>query len=131
MEKTNYSIRKKVPYDFNTAIEKTKEALQKVGFGAVIEIDFKKTFKEKLDIDFKPYTILGACSASHAHEAIVNEEEIGLMLPCNVLIYEKIPGEIWVSVIDPGASMISVGNENLGELAMDITAKLEKMIELV
>ena len=91
----------------------------------------KETLKKKLDVDFRKYKILGACNPPSAHKALQSEEQIGLMLPCNVIVYEGDQGETVVSAIDPMASMMAVKNENLGKIAIEIQAKLKKVIENV
>ena len=88
------------------------EELQKEGFGILTEIDVKETMRKKLDVDFRKYKILGACNPPSAYKALQNEEQIGLMLPCNVIVYEGDQGETVVAAIDPIASMMAVKNEN-------------------
>lgn len=103
--------------------------LQEEGFGIITEIDMKNTFKNKLDIDFKPYTILGACIPSFAHQAVSTERHIGTMLPCNVVLQEDEEGKIEVTAVDPVASMMAVKNEDLAKIAGEVTDKLKKVIE--
>ncbi|MEJ2536084.1 MAG: DUF302 domain-containing protein, partial [Calditrichia bacterium] len=93
------------------------------------EIDVKATLKKKLDVDFRPYKILGACNPPYAHKALVAEEQIGLMLPCNVVVYENENGETVVAAIDPIASMQAVNNPNLGDIAVAIREKMQSVIE--
>ena len=114
--------------DFNEAIELVTSELKKEGFGIVTEIDITATFKKKLNVDFKNYRILGACSPSYAHHAIQNEDKIGVFLPCNVIVQQHENGEIEVSAVDPIASMMSVKNENLGAMATEIQEKLFRVI---
>lgn len=114
--------------DFNEAIELVTSELKKEGFGIVTEIDITATFKKKLNVDFKNYRILGACSPSYAHHAIQNEDKIGVFLPCNVVVQQHENGEIEVSAVDPIASMMSVKNENLGAMATEIQEKLFRVI---
>ncbi len=114
---------------FDEAIEKTTAALQKEGFGVLTEIDLKSTFKKKLDKDFYNYKILGACNAPFAYKALQEEDKIGTMLPCNVIVQEKKPGLIEVSAVDPLSSMIAVDNESLGQVAVEVQGKLKKVIE--
>jgi len=119
-----------VGYDkFNEVEKVTREVLADHGFGILTEIDVKETLKNKLDVDFRKYKILGACNPPYAHKALQSEEQIGLMLPCNVIVYEGDQGETVVSAIDPIASMMAVENENLGKIAVEIQAKLKKVIE--
>jgi uncharacterized protein (DUF302 family) len=115
--------------DFDLIIEKVTEELKKEGFGILTEIDIKETLKKKLDVDFKKYRILGACNPSYAHKALVAEDKIGTMLPCNVIVQEISKGVVEVAAVNPMASMQSVENETLKKIAQEITAKLEKVIE--
>ena len=116
---------------FDEAIEKVTEELQKEGFGILTEIDVKATFKKKLDVDFRNYRILGACNPPFAYKALLAEDKVGTMLPCNVIVQELEDGNIEVAAVDPMASMQAVGNEKLGEIANEIRSKLEKVIEAV
>jgi len=120
----SYYISKKVDYSYNEAIEKTKESLKEQGFGVVTEIDMQAILKTKIDKDIPPYIILGACSPNYAFHAVKTEENIGLMLPCNVVVRQDNNGKIDVSVIDPLEAMKPVGNENLNELASEVKEKL-------
>ena len=119
----SYAFSKKVGLPYEEAIEKVTGALKEEGFGILTEIDVKATLKKKLDIDFKPYKILGACNPPFAYKALQAEEQIGLMLPCNVIVYVNDEGETIVSAVDPVASMQAVENENLGEVAETIQGK--------
>ncbi|MFT7165239.1 MAG: hypothetical protein ACI9CZ_001831, partial [Flavobacterium sp.] len=103
--------------------------LKSEGFGILTEIDLKSTFKKKLDVDFYNYTILGACNPPFAYEALLAEDKIGTMLPCNVIVQEKVPGEIEVSAVDPAASMQAVENDKLAEIAAEIRDRLKKAID--
>jgi uncharacterized protein (DUF302 family) len=114
---------------FDEAILKTTEALQKEGFGVLTEIDMKSTLKKKLDVNFYNYTILGACNAPFALKALQSEDKIGTMLPCNVIVQEKEPGNIEVSAVDPLSSMISVENKSLGDIALEVRDKLKRVID--
>lgn len=113
---------------FDEAIELVKAELKKEGFGVLNEIDIQKTLKEKIDVDFKKYKILGACNPHFAHKALQSEDKIGLMLPCNVVVEEHKDGIVEVSAIDPIASMSSVENKTLGELASEVRSKMESVI---
>jgi len=117
--------------NFEDAIEKVTEELKKEGFGVLTEIDLKTTLKKKLDVDFYNYKILGACNPPYAHKALMAENKIGTMLPCNVIVQERSPGEIEVSAVDPIASMQAVENPDLGQLAQEIRDKLKTVIEAV
>ena len=114
---------------FDEAIEKTIIELQKEGFGVLTEIDIKSTLKKKLDVNFYNYKILGACNAPFAYKALQAEDKIGTMLPCNVIIQEKVPGNIEVSAVDPLSSMIAVENESLGDIANEVRDKLKRVID--
>lgn len=129
MSQTNYGFSKVVNLGYEEAIEKVTEELKKEGFGILTEIDVKETLKKKLDVDFKPYKILGACNPPFAHKALQSEEQIGLMLPCNVIVYVKEQNETIVTVIDPIASMQAVNNDKLGEVAETIQSKLKNVID--
>ncbi len=128
-EQTNYGFSKVVNLGYEEAIEKVTEELKKEGFGILTEIDVKETLKKKLDVDFKPYKILGACNPPFAYKALQSEEQIGLMLPCNVIVYVNDKSETVVAAIDPIASMQAVKNETLGKVASTIQGKLKKVIE--
>lgn len=115
--------------NFDEAIEKTKAALKDEGFGILTEIDIKQTLKEKLDEDFRPYRILGACNPPFAHKALQAESHIGLMLPCNVVVQQKADDEIEVSAVDPVASMQAVENKDLAHIATEVQERLKKAVE--
>lgn len=115
--------------DFNEGIERVTAELKKEGFGVLTEIDVKDTLKKKIDVDFKKYTILGACSPKFAHQALQSEDKIGVFLPCNVIVEENENGEIEVSAVDPVASMMSVGNDKLEGIATEVRQKLRSVID--
>jgi len=124
----SYCFSKTVNDTFDTAISNVTEELKKEGFGILTEIDVKETLKKKLDVDFRKYKILGACNPHFAYEALQYEDEIGTMLPCNVIVQEFINGEVQVSAVDPVASMMAIKNEKLGEVANEVRKKLKKVI---
>lgn len=124
-----YYFNKTVNGTFEEVIKKVTEALKEEGFGILTEIDIKETLKKKLDVDFKKYKILGACNPPFAHKALVVEDKIGTMLPCNVIVQELEPGTIEVAAVNPMASMQAVNNEELHKIASQITAMLEDMIK--
>lgn len=124
----NYGFSKVISEPFENVLERIKEELQKEGFGILTSIDLKEKFKEKLEIDFKNYIILGACNPSFAHKALQFEEDIGLMLPCNVIVYEK-NGNTGVSIVKPTVAMQMIDNEPLNEIANHIEGKLRKVFE--
>lgn len=113
---------------FDEAIEKVTAALKEEGFGVLTEIDVKETLKKKLDVDFRPYRILGACNPPFAHKALTAEDKIGTMLPCNVIVQE-LPDGIEIAAVDPKASMMGVDNPALGEVAEEVQQRLKRVIE--
>lgn len=125
----SYYFSKIVPSDFDTAIENVTAALKEEGFGILTEIDVRATFKKKLDVDFRPYKILGACNAPFAYKALQAEEKIGTMLPCNVIVRETENGEVEVAAVDPVASMQAIKNEALGEIANTVRERLKRVVE--
>jgi uncharacterized protein (DUF302 family) len=127
----SYYYSKIMDLSFDEAIVRVTDELKKEGFGVLTEIDVKATLKKKLDVDFRNYRILGACNPPFAYQALLAEPQIGLMLPCNVVVQEGDNGQSIVSAIDPLASMQSVENEALGEVAEQVRAKLQKVIESV
>ena len=124
-----YYFSKTIAGSFDNAIEKVTEALKAEGFGILTEIDIKATLKKKLDIDFYNYKILGACNPPFAYKALLAEDKIGTMLPCNVIVQEKVTGQVEVSAVDPAASMQAVENDALSDIATEIRARLQKVIE--
>lgn len=114
---------------FEAAIEKVTEALKEEGFGILTEIDVKETLKKKLDEDFRPYKILGACNPPFAHKALLAEDKIGAMLPCNVIVQQLDDGIIEIAAVDPVASMQSVENKELESIANEIQDKLRSVID--
>jgi uncharacterized protein (DUF302 family) len=124
-----YHNTKIVNLSYDEAIEKVTEELKKEGFGILTEIDVKETLKKKLDVDFRRYKILGACNPPLAYKALQNEENIGVMLPCNVIVQEKEDGKVQVSAINPMTSMQSVANPNLAEVAETVTNKLLNVLK--
>ncbi len=128
---TNYSFSKIVDLSFENALKKVTEELKNEGFGVLTEIDVKQTLKMKLNVDFRPYRILGACNPPNAYKALQNEEQIGLMLPCNIIVYVNDNGKTVVSAIDPVASMKAVENPNLEKIANEIRSKMKRVIDKV
>ena len=125
-----YGFVKELNIPFENAIEKVKEELQKEGFGILTTIDLKEKFKEKLNIDFKKYVILGACNPPFAHKSLLAEENIGLLLPCNVIVYEKGDKTI-VGIIKPLAAMGMIGNDELMDIAESVETKLKKVSDVL
>ena len=126
----SYGYKKKVGLSYEQAVARTKEELQKEGFGVLTEIDVKATLKKKLDADFDNYLILGACNPPFAYRALQSELDIGLLLPCNVIVYQQ-EGSCYVSAIVPTVAMSMVQNEELGTIAVEVEQKLEKVINAV
>lgn len=116
---------------FDDAVSKTTDELKKEGFGIITEINVKDTFKNKLDVNFRNYKILGACNPGFAFKAIEAESRIGAFLPCNVIVQENENGDMEISVVDPEASMSSVNNENLAGIAAEVRGKLKKVIDQI
>lgn len=125
-----YRIRSEVRLPYQQATQRAKDELAKEGFGILSEIDVSATLKKKLDVDFRPYVILGACNPPLAHQALEAEEDIGVLLPCNVIVYagEDARSSV-VAAIDPEVSMQTVGNESLRPLAREVKARLERVVE--
>ncbi len=123
-----YYFSKTLNVSFDEAIKITTEALKSEGFGVISEIRMHEKLKEKLDIDFKKYTILGACNPPFAYKALQAEDKIGTMLPCNVLVIEQAENEIEIAAVNPIASMQAIVNPALGEVAQQVTDKLKKVI---
>lgn len=131
MQVTSYGISKKVELAFDDAEAKVREKLKEHGFGVLTEIDVKKTFKAKLDVDFRRYKILGACNPGYALKALTTETEVGLLLPCNVIVYEDDEGSTHVSAIDPASAIGIAGNDKLKEFAGEVREKLVTIIEAI
>lgn len=127
----SYYFEKVVSTDYSETIEAVTVALKVEGFGVLSDIDVQDTLKKKINADVRKYRILGACNPPFANKAIHIEENVGLMMPCNVVIQETDSGKIKVSVINPTAAMQAIGNQNLSELAVEITARLERVIEVL
>ncbi len=124
-----YSFSKNLDLSFEEAVSNVTEELKKEGFGILTEIDVKDTLKNKLNVDFCKYTILGACNPSFAYKALQVEPRIGTMLPCNVIVREQEDGEIEVAAVDPLASMQAIQNPELQKVAEEIQLKLRKVID--
>lgn len=124
----NYHHGKKVNLSFEDAVEKTVEELKKEGFGVLTEIDVQETLKKKLDVDFRKYRILGACNPPLAYQALKAEKNIGVMLPCNVIIQELDDGAVEVSAINPMVAMQAVGNSKLSVVAEEVSNKLTRVL---
>ena len=125
-----YGYSKIVSIPFEEAIEKVTGALAAEGFGVLTTIDVKATIKKKLDVDYENYTILGACNPTFAHKALEAEKEIGLLLPCNVIVYQT--GEdVHLSAMLPSAAMSAVENDAIAGIAGEVETKLKKVVDAV
>lgn len=128
----DYGLKKTVSLGFEEADARIREALKEEGFGILTEIDVKATLKEKLDVDHRPYRILGACNPPLAHQALTAEIDVGLLLPCNVVVYEgDEEGTSVVAVMDPAIQLAPAGNPKLEELASDARARLERALAAI
>lgn len=114
---------------FDDAIERTEAALKTEGFGILTRVDVQQTLKIKIDVDFRPYTILGACNPKLAHEALQLEDKVGTMLPCNVVVQQTGGGNVEVAAINPVASMQSIDNPQLHKAAEAVRVKLARVID--
>jgi uncharacterized protein (DUF302 family) len=126
----HYGFTKELDIPYETVIELAKEALKKEGFGVLTEIDVKAKMKEKLGLDMKKYIILGACNPPSAYKAILAEENIGLMLPCNVIVYEK-DSKTVLSIIRPMVAMQTVDNSELKKIAEAVEGQLKKVFDAI
>jgi len=125
----SYYFSKTLSIPFDEAIEKVTAALGSKGFGVLTTIDVKATLKKKLDVDFQPYTILGACNPGFAHQALQKESRIGTMLPCNVIVQQTPDGKAEVSAVDPIASMQAIDNPELRGIAEQVQALLKEVVD--
>ena len=126
-----YYFSKILNVSFDEAVALTNEALKTEGFGVISEINMHEKLKEKLGVDFKRYKILGACNPPYAYKALQAEDKIGTMMPCNVLVIEQGQNKIEIAAVNPIASMQAIKNPTLGEIALEITGKLKKVINSI
>ena len=124
----SYYLGKVLALGFDDFVRRVTEALKLAGFGIITEIDVKATLKHKINVEFRPYRILGACNPALAYEALQLEDKVGTMLPCNVVVQELAPGRVEVAAVDPVASMMAIDNPLLLEKAAFVRAKLEGAI---
>jgi len=124
----NYYNTKTVDYSFDEALQRIPEELKKEGFGILTEIDVQATLKKKLGVDFRKYKILGACNPPFAYKALQSENNIGVLLPCNIVVQENQDGKVEISAVNPMRSMQAVGNENLMEVAEEISSRLNRVL---
>jgi uncharacterized protein (DUF302 family) len=127
---TDYRMTRTLDLPYERAVELTREALAAEGFGVLSEIDVSATLKKKLGAEFRPYVILGACNPALAHQALSAERDIGVLLPCNVVVYAADePGRSVVAAVDPEVSLARVGNEALRPLAADVRTRLARVLD--
>ena len=127
----SYYYARTVSLSFDEAIVRVTETLKAEGFGILTEIDVKETLKKKLDVDFRPYRILGACNPPFAYQALQTENHVGTMLPCNVVVQELPSGEVEIAAVDPVASMQAIDNPQLRKIAEEIRQKLRRAVDAV
>ena len=129
---TRYGISTIVHLPYERAVERTREELAKEGFGVLTDIDVRATMKKKLDVEFRPYIILGACNPPLAYEALSAERDIGLLLPCNVIVYASDePQTSAVAAMDPVEALALTGNESIRPVASEVRARLERVLNAV
>jgi len=129
---TPYGLSTRLDLPYDEAVARVRDALAAEGFGVLTEIDVKSTFKEKLDVDFRPYIILGACNPPLAHQALSAEADIGLLLPCNVIVYQADdPDESVVAAIDPIVQLGVTGNDEVVPLAEEVKSRLVRVLEAI
>jgi uncharacterized protein (DUF302 family) len=125
-----YGFSKSVDMSYEKAIEKVTAELKKEGFGVLTFIDVKETLKQKINVDFKKYAILGACNPPIAHKALQEEEQLGLLLPCNVIVYEK-EGKTQVSIFDPMVMALIIENDNMKPIASEVQERLQRVLKAI
>ena len=124
-----YYFSKMLDVSFDEAVKQINEVLKTEGFGVISEINMHDKLKEKLGVDFKRYKIMGACNPSFAYKALLAEDKIGTMMPCNVLVIEQGQNKIEIAAVNPLASMQAINNPSLGNIALEVTNKLKKVID--
>lgn len=129
---TQYGLSVEVALSYAAAVERTRRELATEGFGVLTEIDVRQTLKNKLDVEFQPYVILGACNPALAHQALSAEREIGLLLPCNVIVYAgETPHSSVVAALDPVIQLGVTGKRDLQPLAREVRSRLERVLAAV
>lgn len=127
---TRYGMSTSIPVEYDQALERARAALAREGFGILAEMDITATLRKKLDVTFRPYTILGACNPPLAHRALMAEPDIGLLLPCNVVVYASDePGQTIVAAMDPVEALDLTGNAAIRPIAEDVRARLRRVLE--
>ena len=125
----SYTTQKQVDGQFNDIVEQTTSALENEGFGVLCDIDVQATFAEKLDEEFRQYRILGACNPQLAYQGLEEEPELGALLPCNVIVYEKDDEQVVVSAIDPDQLIGVTDNSDLSSIARDVSGRFERVLD--
>jgi uncharacterized protein (DUF302 family) len=125
----SFGIRKTIERGFDAVLAQVPEALKAEGFGVLTEIDVQETLRKKLDVSFRRYRILGACNPPFAHRALQHSLEIGLLLPCNVIVYETDDGRTVVSAVDPMQTLAAQGDASIRPLAAEVQQKLQRVID--
>jgi uncharacterized protein (DUF302 family) len=125
----SYYFSRTLELPFDAAVARVTEELKKEGFGVLTDIDVKTTLKKKLDVDFRKYRILGACNPPFAHQALLAEDKIGTMLPCNVIVQELAEGLVEVAAVDPISSMQAIQNQALSDIAAQVQGRLKKVVD--
>jgi uncharacterized protein (DUF302 family) len=132
MEKVKeYAFSAVLNTSYEDAISKVTDALKGEGFGVLTEIDVKETLKKKLGVDFRKYVILGACNPPYAHQTLQTDLDVGLLLPCNVIVYETDDKKAYVSAINPVSALEVIKNEKLRKIAREVSEKLKKVIDKI
>ena len=125
----SFGIQKTLDIGFDDALAKVPEALKAEGFGVLTEIDVQATLKKKIDVDFRRYRILGACNPPFAHKALQHSLDVGMLMPCNVIVYETDDGKTVVSAVDPMQTLAAQGDPDMKPLAESVQQKLQKVID--
>ena len=126
---SSFGIQKTLDIDFDDALAKIPEALKAEGFGVLTEIDVTATLKKKIDVDFRRYRILGACNPPFAHQALQHSLDVGMLMPCNVIVYETDEGQTRVSAVDPLQTMAAQGDADIAPLAEAVREKLQRVVD--
>ena len=126
---SSFGIQKTLDIDFDDALAKIPEALKAEGFGVLTEIDVTATLKQKIDVDFRRYRILGACNPPFAHQALTHSLDVGMLMPCNVIVYETDEGQTRVSAVDPMQTMAAQGDADIAPLAEAVREKLQRVVD--
>jgi len=125
----SYEYFRTLNMDFNEANDKIRKALAEQGIGIITEIDVKETVKKKLDVDFRPYLILGACNPTFAHQVLLQEPDVGLLLPCNLILEDNQDGTVRLGAIDAKQMLSVTGRDDLAEMAEEVNARLKKAVD--